>query len=321
MRVQPLATSSTAAASEMVLRTRAWYGRAARCRRSATRCRLVRGQRADGGHPQDPAAQVDGVQLAVVVLPEGRQGCHRGGPPARRSASPVGDRVARRTAATGCPSSSRRTGRRRSAPGYGVAAVDVAADDGAAIAAGCEYVATGSVVAGCRSQSVASKQSGPSMTLQPKLAPPSTGGQDVDLLPLVLADVADEHVAGQPVDAEAPRVAQARSPGSPGGRRGPDGPSGSLAGTAYGSSPSTSMRSSLPSSWVTSWPLLLRVAATTAIAGADEQHPLGVEREHAAVVVRREVGHLQDQPLGAGSTTPSVAWNSLTTWEPPPAAV
>ena len=54
----------------------------------------------------------------------------------------------------------------------------------------------------------------PSKRFQPKLMPPSAALDVVDLLPGVLADVADPEVAVGAVEREAPRVAQAVAPRS-----------------------------------------------------------------------------------------------------------
>ncbi len=92
------------------------------------------------------------------------------------------------------------------------------------------------------------------------------GRHAVDLLLRALADVADQHVAGDAVEREAPRVAQAEGPH--GGRR---------AGRARVEAQDLAQ----PAAGV------LRVRAARAVAHARVEQPVGAEGELAAVVVGR----------------------------------
>src|SRR5439155_26342122 len=90
-------------------------------------------------------------------------------------------------------------------------AVDDAARDGAAVAVAVLQDGqrhAGHVAAGGGREAVAALGDVPAVVL----AAAAGGEADVHLLPLALADVGDHEVAGQAVEGEAPRVAQAVGP-------------------------------------------------------------------------------------------------------------
>src|SRR5207237_2463606 len=96
---------------------------------------------------------------------------------------------------------------------------------------------------------------------------------EVDLLPRVLADVADPEVSRRPIEAVAPRVAQALGPH----RRLPAGP---------GVEPDH-----LAEERSAALGVVVRVAGAAAVAEADPQPAVGAEDDVAAVVVGIGLGH------------------------------
>ena len=102
---------------------------------------------------------------------------------------------------------------------------------------------------------------------------------EVDLLPPVLADVADREITGQAIEREAPWIAQPTS-------------GAEANGLSAGALPSGLIRSSLPSSGVLSASVTVRfwpcgaVAAAAAVAGARVELAVRAELQLAAVVVR-----------------------------------
>ena len=113
------------------------------------------------------------------------------------------------------------------------------------------------------------------------------GRRDVDLLPRVLAHVADPQVAGRRVERCRGTGCAARSGGSR--ARAPSRPTNGLsAGIAYGSPPAASTDvdpEHLAQQLVQVRGPVLGIAARPAVAQGDQQHPGRVEPDQAAVVV------------------------------------
>src|SRR4051812_1322661 len=106
---------------------------------------------------------------------------------------------------------------------------------------------------------------------------------EIDLFPCVLADVRDEEVAGQPIEAETPRVAQAEGPdlrSRRAGRAG-EGIRGrnhiAVAAHVEPKDLSAQVREGLSG--------LERVAAAAAVADGEVQVTVGAERDLAGVMV------------------------------------
>ena len=127
---------------------------------------------------------------------------------------------------------------------------------------------------------------------------------EVDLLDLVLADVADRQVAGAAVEGEAPGVAQAVAVDLPARAvAAHERVVGGDACTAGRRRAAGSMRRSLPSRLPRFWALPRAPCsspAPAAVAGADVEMPVGPEQQQPAVVVALVVGHPQHQPRRAG---------------------
>ena len=111
----------------------------------------------------------------------------------------------------------------------------------------------------------------------------------VDLLDVVLADVADPDLAERGVEREAPRVAQA----------------GQHDVASRGRGASTSAASSLPSRSRGSCARAARVERAAAVAEAEVEPPVGAERELAAVVVLLGLVDVQQLAQRLGSIVPS----------------
>ena len=179
-------------------------------------------------------------------------------------------------------------------PGDGVAAVDVAADDGAGCAVegvlpdGRDGALAVAVVAG--TEAVVALEDVPAVVAAPL--------DDVDLLPLVLADVAGPQLAGLAVEGETPGVAEAVSPDLGAAatvskrvvRRDGVRLRGRCVGDLYPQDGAEEGRGVLSAAQ--------GVAGGTAVAEADVEVSVGAKGDLPAVVVRVGLLDLDDDQLG-----------------------
>ena len=207
-------------------------------------------------------------------------------------------RRARRRSPTASRCSSRRTGTRRGAPGSRRRGTRRRRSPSSPSACAGTRV-TGIVTPVSSQPAASSKQCRPSQRRQPKSRPRASGRRDVDLLPRALADVADPDRARLLVDAGAGTGCAGRSGGSRAGRRARP-TNGLSSGIAYGSPAGRPGRRSAAACRASVAEVagpVLGIAAAAAVAEADEQHPVGVEADPAAVVVGVRLGLGEDRPL------------------------
>src|SRR6266545_2092996 len=245
-----------------------------------------------GGQAVDGTRQRHGVQLAGGVDSERGQARHAqpqvallGDPPAAhpRGPDPAGAVVAVQVGATQA--------------GDAPAPVDAAADHraGAALAAVLDHRVD-------RARGALALEVVPALAPVPAVVAAARPGRlVVDLLPGVLADVADPQVAGGGIEGEAPRVAQPVRPDLRAGAAAADERVvGRHAVGAAAGGPRVDAED-LAEQRAQRLPVALGVAAAAAVPQADVQHPVGTEGELAAVVVGEQVMvDLEDRPLRGG---------------------
>src|SRR5829696_7255217 len=249
---------------------------------------------AAGGDPEDGSLERDGVDAAARVLAEGDEvrhpqpgdplGARTPGPQPGGLDAPAAD-VAEDVAAV--------EGRHRAVADHH------AAGDGA-VAPAVEALDDRPHVAGRR---LARRIPAAALERAPAEVLAAAAAHEVDLLDLVLADVADRQVAVAAVEREAPGVAQAVGVDLAAGARAPAErvPARDRVRTAPGL-PRVDPED-LPeqrAEVLRVAPRAVPVAAAAAVAGADIEVPAGAEQQQPAVVVGLVVGHLEDQPGRAG---------------------
>ena len=163
---------------------------------------------------------------------------------------------------------------------------------------------TGSVRSSVRQSSPPFRVAGRALhDVPPEVEAPDPGPRDVDLLDRSLPDVADPEVAGRPVEADAPRIAQTGQPDLRAGftvlscewvvDREVVGGLGAGVDVDIEAEHLGQERVEMP-------PGVERIASATAVSGRDVQEPVRPEREAAAVVVAEPIGHLQHDHLAVG---------------------
>jgi len=119
---------------------------------------------------------------------------------------------------------------------------------------------------------------------------------DVDLFPRVLADVGDVQVSSQPIEAEAPRVAQAEGPDLRQGVVDVD-------ERVVVRNPVAGLRRDVESQELAEQGQSVLAAAqgiacTATVAGGHPQHVIGAERQVTAVVIGKRLGDGEQHYLG-----------------------
>ncbi len=139
--------------------------------------------------------------------------------------------------------------------------------------------------------------------------------QHVDLLPGALADVADVDVAAGAVDAEAPRIAQADGVDL----RSPVGVAREAVVGRDDVGPAVVhvQAQQLAEQRPVVQAVAVRVVAGAAVAGADDEHAVRVEGQHAALVRRVDLRDDEQRPLGGLHGTRRLRVDAARPWAAP----